>query len=438
VTPPLPRKTIEEAVEALRVYGSKDVAARALGINRVTFRGRLARAARLGIIPGTAPESNQTAWRETADRDSYVVEFSDSRIRSVDDCYKKAGLDPLCWIVDRVVVNGWDVTMKMTQGGAESPFRSQNQQIKVWFKRLIPDATEAAIKFISKNVPRLLTPPKQRPTKGAEYLLEISLQDHHFGKLAWHPESGDDYDLGIATRVYEDVVHRIVDRVRGVKVARVLYVVGHDLLHSEGATKATTNGTPQETDSRWQKAYVTAFNAVARGIEYVARTVAPVNVVVMPGNHDRATTFYLGHALQQLFAANKRVQVDNAPMTRKYFKWGANLIGICHGAYKDDPREPDLPMLMATEQAKDWAETTHHEWHLGDQHISRGSLSRVYGHEKGVMIRRLPSLCGTGAWDYGKGFLGPQTSEAYLFHAVNGPTEILTFPMPQDAYKNPR
>ena len=48
-------------------------------------------------------------------------------------------------IIGSIREAGYDVTMKLKQDGKERPFRSQNQQIKVWLRRKVPVDVEAAI-----------------------------------------------------------------------------------------------------------------------------------------------------------------------------------------------------------------------------------------------------------------------------------------------------
>jgi hypothetical protein len=46
-------------------------------------------------------------------------------------------------------------------------------------------------------------------------------------------------------------------------------------------------------------------------------SIAPVDVIIIPGNHDEERTFYMGDALACRYEGNPNVTVDNSPKTRK-------------------------------------------------------------------------------------------------------------------------
>ena len=61
------------------------------------------------------------------------------------------------------------------------------------------------------------------------------------------------------------------------------------------------------------------------------RPIAPVQVVMVTGNHDTQRLYYLGDVLEAWFRNTKDVAVDNSPRQRKYFRYHGNLIGFTHG-----------------------------------------------------------------------------------------------------------
>src|SRR4051812_36416642 len=59
-------------------------------------------------------------------------------------------------------------------------------------------AMEAIASRVASKAP---APVKRVAWKPAKILAEISIYDHHFGKLCWAPETGTNYDLDIAERL---------------------------------------------------------------------------------------------------------------------------------------------------------------------------------------------------------------------------------------------
>ncbi len=150
------------------------------------------------------------------------------------------------------------------------------------------------------------------------------------------------------------------------------------------------------------------------------RLVAPVDIMVVAGNHDRDRMFYLGDALESHYRNCANVNVDNAPSVRKYYRYGKCLLGYTHGHTRGDSMPKDLPRLMAEERPQDWAETTWREWHLGHLHRKREFSWLSVDTLGEVIVRHLPSLSAVDAWAFGEGYVPPRIGEAYLYDRRDG------------------
>lgn len=421
----------ERITKAVEEHGSINAAARALGIGGTTAY-RHYTLAKQGIT------GQPKTWVEQETRDQKIVDMRQCRIKDIEDAYDKAGLDRLVWTIEKVIIGGNDVTLKLKDNdGLHYPFTRQNQNIRVIFRRIVSASVADAMAALAKRIVPTKWPTIARPkrSKGEQLLGEVSIIDHHFGKLAWAVETGESYDVKIASSLYASAVAEIADYLRSRKVSRVAYVVGHDLLHAAGEENETVKGTRVDCDGRWTKTYTTAFDCVAAGIEQMA-LVAPVDVYCIPGNHDGNNVFLIGHSLAQRYRFCKDINVDYRPTPRKMIRHGCVMVGLCHGNLKDDPPVQALPLDLAQKWKKDWAETTWREIHLGDQHrITSGhtpSREKRYVEDSetynGVVVRRLPSLCGTDAWHYGKAFYGLRASEVHIWSDKRGPAGTMIVP----------
>jgi len=353
---------------------------------------------------------------ETYESDKAEIFSKGTVIKSLKDALKSAKVDLLVWDVERHVVNTWTTSAKNNDGELE---QITNYQVKVWLKK--KDASLSGIPVALEELLRTIKSPKREPIAAKKlvnpHLLEISIVDHHFGKLAWHGETNNDYDLKIAERVYANAVDVLLSRGKGFDVEQILFPVGSDFLHINGLAPLTANGTHQDVDGRMPKIFDVALASVIRAIDRCA-AVAPVHVLWVPGNHDRETSYYLLKVLEAWFRNDKRVTVDASTTSRKYYKYGTNLLGFTHG---DEERKGSLPLIMASERPQDWANTTFREWHLGHLHKSKETKYVTADSEGAVRERILPSLCGTDAWHYRKGYVqGNKAAEAYLYSKEHG------------------
>lgn len=339
-------------------------------------------------------------------------------IRTLDQLLVAADIDPNIWRVKNYVVNKWDVT-SWKEG---YPDTRQNFQVKAWlerntkavretivgeiFQQMVKDYKPPVSNIIPKTLSNIVIP--EDPDE--KNLLEISIFDLHIGKLAWCGETFENYDVKIARERFLISIKKLLKRASGFQYSRILFPVGNDFFNSDTMFNTTTKGTQQDEDLRWQKTFNVGVRLLVDAINLLKQTGVPVDVVVIPGNHDFERSYYMGAYLEAWFKSDATVNINNGASPRKYYRFGSVLLGLTHGG---EEKEASLPMLMATdiESKPMWSETKFHEWHLGHIHRKRIvkyeiNKSRPLNEDLGVTIRYLSSLTGTEEWHHKKGFVG--------------------------------
>lgn len=302
----------------------------------------------------------------------------------------------------------WDApdgTKKQSVEYAAVVLKQEEPNIKEIWEQFKKDATKYAPKYSSINYPK--------DNKG---LMEICIPDLHLGKLAWDKETGEDYDLEEAkTRFFKAIMYFLsVSK----NVEKFVLVVGNDFFNSDTMSNTTTpngrngyKGTPQQDDSRWQKTFLEGRKLLVQAIDELRR-VAPVDVIIIPGNHDHQRSFYLGDTLESWYRNCREVYIDNRPKTRKYYQYGQNLLGYTHG---DKEKQADLPLIMANEVPTAWANSKFREWHVG--HIHKTVTNEMIG----CTVRTIPSLSGTDAYHAEHGYTGSKKgAHGYFWDAEKG------------------
>jgi hypothetical protein len=409
------RYSAEQIREAVTQYGSQAAAAKALGI---------AASAICTAMKAIPPSMD----RASGGGDVCEVErTTNHRVRTLADLIRVCEIDTQEWTVERWVCNKWDSAAKLGKDDSERIAVTELYQVKVWLKRnvVIADA-KAALDAVIAEAKRIIP---ARPFKAAKStagtMLELNPTDLHLGKLAWGAETGwENYDSKSAEAAMEDALASILARVSGYRFEYVSLVVGNDFYHSDTKQGTTTKGTPLDNDSRYHKTFLTGFRLLVRAIDRATANVAPVKVIVVPGNHDTLSAFHLGHALECYYHKTKHVSVDNAPTMRKYHQHGKVMLMFTHG---NAGRLEKYPLLMAREQPQMWADTWFREAHTGDKHQTKTL------EVNGVRVRILPALCAADAWHSDNHFVGQQRStEAYIWHRQEGlvGTAVYTIPTP--------
>jgi hypothetical protein len=281
-------------------------------------------------------------------------------------------------------------------------------QAKGSFKPPLPGraSAEAIYAEIRKHAPARKKLKHRVSKKGGKRMLEISIMDPHFGLACFAPAADLNYDLETARMLYLSAIDEMVHLAQAHgDIDLILFVFGNDFLHAEpsnqgkGSTHCTIGGTQQSEMLDWQHTYIFAEGTVIEGIERLTK-IAPVEVVVVPGNHDAYSAFTLGRTLLNRFWNDENVTVQADPSPYKFKQWGVNLIGFEHGHNVASIR---LAALMANEQPLAWAETRYREWHLGDQH-RKGTGKPAVFEEQGVSVEYLPSITAPNDWHRLKAF----------------------------------
>jgi hypothetical protein len=357
-------------------------------------------------------------FTESSD-DTATVTSPVGRVMSLDDLLDAMKVDLSLWDVERHVVNKWEVAAVDKETGQSVV--TELFQVKAWLKR--NRAAQEMSDLVDRLVIRMMQHAPDYPDyaesgiSGERFMLEVSPFDLHIGKLGWKPETGENYDSRIAKRVLMAGVEDALHKAAGFAVERILFPVGNDLLHTDTTENTTTGGTRQDVDTRHHKMFVTACEVMVAAIDRLMQ-VAPVKVLIIPGNHDRANALKLGVVLDAWYRNTERVTVDAGPDLRKYEPYGCNLLGFTHGS---EEKHADLPLIMAQERPVEWGKAKHKEWHVGHFHKRKETRFTAGDTHMGVPVRILPSLSGTDAWHAMRGYVkGQRAVESYLWSHDHG------------------
>lgn len=336
--------------------------------------------------------------------DGITLTSRGSRIKTVAELLKHAGVDERAWTITKQTVKTWDTTL-VEAGEAKTV---QNFAIHVEVAATHGPSTQEAVQAIiagafakrDKLGKTATTPPKRSGLMQA-----VVIADPHLAKHSWSGETGHgDYDLKIATATLRDASHYLMTRgdAEGIE-ARHLYILG-DFWHYDTPHGTTTKGTPLERDGRAQKMIQEGAKCL---FDIIDSSTVPTHLVVIPGNHDEILSYALQEILRAYFRSSKHVTIDNGGTVRRYVQWGKCLLGLTHG----DKAKKLLPGLMAREAASQWSQSTLREWHRGHLHY-RKDMDTL----EGVLIRQHPALCPPDAWHAGEGFISPRGMDAFIYH----------------------
>ena len=231
----------------------------------------------------------------------------------------------------------------------------------------------------------------------------LSMQDLHFGK-----EDNQDVIAHFKLAI-EYLVHRAY---MSHNIDRMIYVIGGDLLNMDTFSGTTTAGTPVDNDGRAQEAYIEAFDAIYWSVNYLKQFCKTLDVVYLPGNHDRLSSYHLAHAISKCFPNDTNINFDVEYSERKVVTYGDNFFAFEHG----DVTKKNTPLVYATEFSKQWGHTKYRTCYTGHFHSKKTIEFVTENEHNGFAIKHLPSLSNTDYWHYHNKFIGCKRQAVLEMH----------------------
>lgn len=230
----------------------------------------------------------------------------------------------------------------------------------------------------------------------------LSIQDLHFGKE----------DNTTITEDFKNAIKDLVMRAYAShRLDKIVYVIGGDLLNMDSFDGKTTKGTPVDNETKAQQAYAEAFDALYWSIAYIKSFCKHLEVVYIPGNHDRLSSYHIAHALSKCFQQSD-IHFDAEYSERKVVVYGNNFFAFEHG----DVTKKNTPLVYATEFPEFWGSTTYRTCYTGHFHSKKITEYVTDNEVHGFSIKHLPSLSRSDYWHYHNKFTGSKRQAIMEIH----------------------
>lgn len=327
-------------------------------------------------------------------------------------------LDPDKWTVISYTTNIWHA---MT-GKDLNNERRQMYQSKVVAR---PKADGISLEEIDRHfalLDRTYTPPVIRAPRAQGHMMaEVNIADLHLGRLSWHGDTSCNYDHRIARDMFSAIVSEVYHELKGKPLEYITFVWSNDFFNSDTVLKTTTNGTPQDTDIRWQKLFNIGTEMLVDAITMLSG-LAPVRTFYTASNHDKMTSYHAIKYLEAWFRKDKDIDINTDAKARKYQLYGNTLLGYAHGAAEKPAR---LASMMPNEARALWGNAVTREMHAAHLH-SEHAIEEV----NGVIVRRISSPTASDTWTDEAGFgTAVRKAQTFLYERERGLLQIINTPV---------
>lgn len=304
---------------------------------------------------------------------------------------------------------------ELAQKTKQKERKKNNKAAKKWnnfevsivepLSQIVPDTIS------NREPPKIKMNESERP-----FSVVANFFDIHLGKDGWADQTGEGYNIEQTKQRSQQKTERIISKVnnRG-RPEKIFFILGGDLFDIDNMDQQTTSGTNVDTDGVPPEIIDEGIDLAINVID-MYRQVAPVHIMITPGNHDEMLSHTLINLIKAHYNSADDVQINTGSQNHKYRvykKYGNTLIGVSHGR---DERRSDLAEIMAHENRKTWGETEHSVFFVGDKHTEKTTQSDV----SGTVVYQVPSISGKSTWDHKKGYIKRSALSAYVIDKQRG------------------
>lgn len=231
----------------------------------------------------------------------------------------------------------------------------------------------------------------------------LSLQDLHFGKV------GNEN----MKEILNDSVSYLIDKAnRNYVLEKIVFVIGPDTLNMDTFGGTTTKGTPVENSEMATEAYIKAFDGICQAIGTAKQFCEKLEVLFIPGNHDRLSSFHLLHAVSQAFKTWEDIDFNVAYAERKVVTYGSNMLCFEHG----DVTAKNNPLVYAVEFPIEWGASKYRMLYTGHYHGRKTTQFVTENEQNGFVTRIIPALTSSDYYHYHNKYVGNTRSAIMHIH----------------------
>lgn len=384
--PPLSRDLAEEAVAAVKLYGSQAAAARELNISRSALQNRIEVAARYDMHadPRPVPAIGFEVTRET------LVLDADGAIKSR-SLRTSPERGPAYELPEGHIVKGESALLD-PEGRVTAKWVKTNLQASHAVEQM-----KAVAAALTDELPRAA--PVAPPTGNISDLLNLfAVTDLHFGMLSWREETGADYDIGIAEKLLTDWFAAAIDLAPAAHTA-VLGQLG-DLLHHDGHESVTpAHRNVLDADSRLQKVIRVVIRTMRRIIAMLLEKHQHVHIIMADANHDPASGAWLREMFAAFYEDEPRVTVDATASTYYCYEWGDTSLFLHHGHRR---KIADVDSVFAGKWREVYGRTRFSYAHLGHLHSDELKSTNLMKVERHETLAAPDAYAANGGWLSGR------------------------------------
>jgi hypothetical protein len=273
----------------------------------------------------------------------------------------------------------------------------------------------AALEGFKDEIPRVSM--MAAPAPGLAKLLNCYvITDYHMGMLAWHEETGEDWDLSISEALIVKWFERAIMQAPDSETA--VFAQLSDFLHFDGMDAVTPASKHLlDVDTRFAKVVRSAIRVLRTVIDMLLQKHKQLHIIMADANHDPVSQIWLREWFAALYENEPRVTVDRSPSPYNAYEFGKVALFFHHGHKR---KVTNVTEVFAGQFREMFGRTKHAYAHTGHLHhidIKENNLMIVEQHR---------TLAPADAYAARGGWLTGRDAKVITYHKDFGEVSRLT------------
>ena len=271
------------------------------------------------------------------------------------------------------------------------------------------------IESMKEDIPRIkMTKP---PPLGNSSLLNCYvITDYHMGMLAWHEETGDDWDIKIAEDLlikwFAQAIHQSPD------ADTAIFAQLSDFLHFDGMDAVTPASKHLlDADTRFSKLVRAVIRVLRIVITMLLQKHQNLHIIMADANHDPVSQIWLREWFSVMYENEPRVTVDTSPNPYNAYEFGNTALFFHHGHKR---KVANVSHVFASQFREMFGRTKYAYAHTGHLHhldVKEDSLMIVEQHR---------TLAANDAYGARGGYLSGRDAKVITYAKEYGEVSRLT------------
>jgi hypothetical protein len=287
----------------------------------------------------------------------------------------------------------------LTVTGKSTLTDAEGNVIMEWTKENLKEqdrlkAVQYAIEALKEDIEP--TKPIERPKKqgNPNLINQYTLTDYHLGMMAWHEESGSDWDMKIAEDTLVNFFEIAISH--SPECDEAIFSELGDFLHWDGLDAVTPgNGHLLDADTRFTKLVRVAIRVIRRVITMLLEKYQKVHLIIAEGNHNLASSVWMREMLSSFYENEPRLVIDTRPDPYYCITFGKNCLFYHHGHKRG---LNNIDSVFVSKFKKEFGESDFVYGHIGHLHNLQVKETNLMVLEQHRTLAAKDAYASRGGW----------------------------------------